>query len=230
MFMINLILFYLLFMIFRIFANPLLALVLILLIYYVIDRRYIGLLPGLIKPLRQWRRITTLNRQLTMNPHDSPLRLELAQVYMARNHFQRALSLLEQLPAPMKDSADVLYDTGACQLSLGELQVGKTLVLQALSLNPDLRYGEPYLKLATALALHDPAKALKYLQEFQLHNRSSCESYYRMAQLQEQLGDPGAARNAWRQCLETYRILPNFRKRADRRWALLARLKLLMHG
>ena len=228
--MIKLLLVYLLFMIFRITSSPLLALVLILLIFYAIDRRYIGLLPSLTKPLQQWRRISALNKQLTMNPHDSPLRLELAQVYMARNHFQQALGLLENLPASMKESADVLYDTGACYLSLGDIQVGKTMVLRALSLNPDLRYGEPYLKLATALMPRDPARALEYLQEFQTHNRSSCESHYRMAQLQEQFGAHDAARDAWRQCLETYRILPKFRRRADRRWALLARLKLMLHG
>lgn len=208
-------------------GNPILAIILVFVIYYVIDRRYIGLFPSIVKPFRQFIRISNLEKQLTMNPHDMPARYELAQAYMERRRYTKALELLEGLPPSMKESAEVVYDTGACKLALGQLETGEGQILEAISMNGDLRYGEPYLKLATALAPVNPKKALEYLQEFQFKNFSSCESYYRLALLQTQFGDKTKAKQALKQCIEIYRSLPRFRKKVERRWAVRARLKLI---
>lgn len=218
--------FFVFYLIYRLTGNPILAILLIVLVYYFIDRRYIGLLPSLLKPFRRQMRMSNLERQLHLNPHDQSARHDLAQLQMQRRRYQSALTLLAALPASMQESADVLYDTGACQLALGQTARGEELVLRALAKEPRLRYGEPYLKLATALAATQPEKALQYVTESQKLNISSCESYYRMAQLYKRFGDSHAAEEARKQCLDTYRTLPRFRKRTERRWALFASWRL----
>lgn len=208
-------------------GNPIVAIILVLVIYYIIDRRFIGLFPSIIRPFQQVIRISNLEKQLALNPHDMPARYDLAQAYMERHRYGKALHLLEGLPPSMKESPDVMYDLGACELALGQLEIGEKRILQAMASKPDLRYGEPYLKLATAMAAVNPKQALLYLTEFQSKNFSSCESYYRLALLQKQFGHHTEARRALQQCLEIYRTLPRFRRRPERRWALLARLKQL---
>lgn len=122
----------------------------------------------------------------------------------------------------MQDSADIVYLTGLCQLHLGDKATGESLIVKALEMDKRLRYGEPYLKLAAGIADTHPDRAVEYLNAFQQQNVSSCESYYRMGQLHQYFGNSAAARDAWRECLDTYRTLPRFRKRKDRRWAILA--------
>lgn len=219
---------FLFYIIWRLVGNPILAVVVILLIYYAIDRRYIGLLPSILKPFRRLRRISNLRNQILLNPHDMPSTYDLAQAYMGRKHYQKALGLLGNLSASMQESADVLYDTGVCHLALGHVEIGENLVLRAITMQSKLRYGEPYLKLATAIAPTNPAKALEYIKEFQNHNFSSCESYYRMGQLYKRFENTDAAKEAWKQCLRTYHALPKFRRRIERRWALLARWRLAL--
>ena len=209
-------------------GNPILAILLLVVIFYALDRRYVGLFPSVTKPFRRWMRISHLQKQLSINPHDSPAKYDLAQALIQIRKFQSALNLLQDLPSAMRETADVEYDTGLCQLSLGKVKDGEVLILHALSMDARLRYGEPYLKLATALAPTAPEQALQLLKEFQTHNLSSCESYYRMAMLYRSFGNPADAREAWQQCLQTYRVLPKFRKRVERRWALLARIQLLL--
>lgn len=208
-------------------GNPILAIVLVLVVYYLIDRRYIGLFPSIVKPFRRMLRISNLEKQLAVNPHDMPVRYDLAQAYMERGKFARALELLEALPPSMQENPEGMYDIGVCELSLGRMEAGEARILKAIALNGDLRYGEPYLKLATATATVNPKKALEYLTEFQRKNFSSCESYYRLALLHRRFGNRSETRQALQKCIETYHSLPRFRKRVERRWVVLARLRRL---
>lgn len=211
----------------RILGNPILAIVVLLIIYYFLDRRYIGLLPSIARPIRRLMRLSNLRQQIAANPHDMPAKYDLAQSYIERRQFSQAARLLEELPNDMQETAEVIYDRGVCQQGLGNYDKAEALMHEALSLDDTLRHGEPYLKLAAMQAQRSPAKALELLQTFGMHNFSSCESYYRKAQIQKELGQLQAAIESLQQCLETYRTLPGFRKRAERRWALLAQLRLI---
>lgn len=213
-------------LIWRLTGSPILAIIVVLVILYFIDRRYIGLLPSILKPFRRLMRISNLRKQLDQNPHDMPAKFNLAQAYIERKQYQKAYEHLTHLSPTMQESADVLYHIGLCQLSLGRVDEGEGTVLQSLTQDHRLRYGEPYLKLAAAVATKNPTKALDYIKTFQSLNVSSCESYYRMALLYKQFGDTQAAKAACKDCLDTYRMLPKFRKRVERRWALLARLRI----
>jgi tetratricopeptide (TPR) repeat protein len=210
------------YLILRITGNPFLAIIVLLAIYYFVDRRYIGLLPSVMKPFRRRRRMAQLRRQIQLNPHDSPAKQYLAEAYIEVKQYNSALRLLEDLPKQMQDFPDVLYNTGLCHLNLGEVDRGEALILKALSLDKKLKYGEPYLKLAAAIADTNAKRAKEYLKTFQEQNVSSCESYYRLGQLEQLFGNSMEARAAWQNCLDTYRALPRFRRRMERRWAVFA--------
>lgn len=217
----KLLLFYL---VYRLTGNPFLAILLLLMLYYFVDQRYIGLLPSLSKLFRRQARIGNLRRLLAANPHDNPAKYELAQVLMERGHYASALALLKEVEKSeaISNSADLQYDLGLCHLLTGDRISGKSLIFQAINSNPRVRYGEPYLKLAMDSAASNPTEALHYLEEFQKLNVSSCESYYRSAVLYRKLGDHATSAVARQTCLDTYHALPRFRKRVERPFAFCA--------
>ncbi|WP_029421264.1 tetratricopeptide repeat protein [Alicyclobacillus macrosporangiidus] len=208
-------------------GNPLVAILVLIAVYYLIDRRYIGLLPNLGRPFSRWRRASELRRQLDLNPHDADARHELARIYLAQHRHQACIALLQQLPDSLRNSPDVLYEEGLCRIGLGEPQAGEGLIRQAVHQQPNLFYGEPYLRLASLHAVDHPEQALADLRLAQQYNQSSCEAWYRLATLYRRLGDHEQAQRALHQCIHTYRALPAFRRRQERRWFVLARLSTL---
>lgn len=206
-------------------GSPIIALIVLLIVFYALERRFIGLTPSIFKPIQRARRLTRLRQELRMNPHQTSAKLDMARLLMERNQYREAAELLEQIRAVMDDSADVRAELGICKLKLGYLEEGEQLLLEAVELNPRVKYGEPYLRLAEAWADREPGKAIRYLETFGSVNSSSCEAYYRLGQLYTRLGQKEEARRAFRETVELYRGLPKYRRRFERRWAMLARFK-----
>ncbi|CAG7657317.1 tetratricopeptide repeat protein [Paenibacillus allorhizosphaerae] len=206
-------------------GNPFIALVVLLIIFYVFERRFIGLTPSVLKPLQRGRRLARLKEELRMNPHHTTTKLDIARIYMEQKKYAAALELLQEVAAVMEESAEVLCELGICELRLGRLTEGETYLLEALNRNPRVKYGEPYLRLGEAYAATDPEKAIRYLEQFREVHSSSCEAYYRLGLLYRQLGRYEEARRAFRETVELYRGLPKYKRRHERRWALLAKFK-----
>ncbi|CAH0121532.1 hypothetical protein PAE9249_04063 [Paenibacillus sp. CECT 9249] len=205
--------------------NPLLAILLLLVILYFLDRRYVGLSPSLMKPFKLANRISKLRTELRNNPHHASSKFELARCLIERKNYREALEWMKQLEGPMEDSADLHAEMGLCYLKLGDLEQGERYMEKALTLNPRVRYGEPYLRLGEAYAPADPEKAIRMLESFRQMQSSSCEAYYRLGLLYAGMGRQEEAKAAFRETLEIYRSLPKYNKRKERRWALLARFK-----
>jgi tetratricopeptide (TPR) repeat protein len=214
--------FYLLFMLIR---NPIVALLVLFLILYLADRRFVGVLPSMLEPLRQSRRRKQLQQDLRMNPSNTQAKVELARLLLNKKRYEEAHRYLEEARHVMRDSADVLCESGYALLGLGRFEEGAALILEALSKNPRVKYGEPYLKLAEACSAVDRDRAIHYLEEFRGIHSSSCEAYYRLGLLYQQLGRQAEAKNAFREALDVYRSLPKYKKRTERKWALLSWFK-----
>ncbi|WP_159881412.1 tetratricopeptide repeat protein [Paenibacillus puerhi] len=206
-------------------GNPFVALIVLLLIVYMLDRRFIGLTPSFLKPLQRGRRLRRLRDELRLSPHHTSTKHEVARIYMDQKKYEAAYELLTEVHRVMDDSADVLSELGICQLGRGHLEEGESLILRALEINPRVKYGDPYLKLGEAYAATDPERAIRYLESFREVNSSSCEAYYRQGQLYQQLGRAEEARRSFRETVELYRGLPKYKRRHERRWALMARFK-----
>jgi tetratricopeptide (TPR) repeat protein len=206
-------------------GSPFVALLVLLVLLYVLERRYIGLTPSIMKPLQRGRRLSRLKEELRMNPHHTTTKLDIARIYMEQKKYEAARELLLQVAAVMEDSAEVLSELGICELRLGRLAEGERYILDALERNPRVKYGEPYLRMGEAFAAQEPEKAIRYLKQFREVQSSSCEAYYRLGQLYRQLGRNEEARRAFLETVELYRGLPKYKRRHERRWALLARFK-----
>lgn len=206
-------------------GNPFIALLILLAILYVLDRRFVGLTPNIFRPFQLGRKASRLRQDLHANPHNTSAKLELARILIERKKYGEAVPYLEQTIAVMEDSADVHAELGLCRLKLGDLAGGEQLMLRALELNPRVKYGEPYLRLGEALAGVSPEKAAAYMERFREVQSSSVEAYYRLGQLYDKLGRAADAKRSFREALDIYRGLPRYSRRQQRRWALLARFK-----
>ncbi|TMV44001.1 hypothetical protein FE783_33810 [Paenibacillus mesophilus] len=203
-------------------GNPFLALIIVLVLLYMLDRRFIGLSPSLLKPYRRNRRLSRLKRELALAPHNAGNKLEAARLYIEKEKYAEALELLEQVSS-VYDSADVVYEIGLCRLKLGQLEEGERLILQSLDMNARVKYGEPYLRLGETLAPVAPDRAIRYLEQFRQINSSSCEGSYRLGRIYDRLGSKDMAKRAYGDALLIYRGLPRYKRRAERRWAILSK-------
>ncbi|NEW07619.1 tetratricopeptide repeat protein [Paenibacillus sp. SYP-B3998] len=209
----------------RLTGNPFIALIILIVILYVLDRRFVGLTPNIFRPFQLSRKASRLRQDLYANPHNTSVKLELARILIERKRYSEALPYLEQSHSVMLDSADVHYEIGLCCLKLGDLSRGESFMLKAIELNPRVKYGNPYLRLGEALASVAPERAVAYMEQFRDVHSSSVEAYYRLGQLYQKLGRTDEAKRAYREALDIYRGLPRYSRRQQRRWALLARFK-----
>ncbi|MEC2345199.1 tetratricopeptide repeat protein [Paenibacillus barengoltzii] len=206
-------------------GNPFLAIIILLLILYFIDRRYVGLFPSLSRPFKRSRNIGRLRQQLAASPFDVSAKRELARLLLERKKYTEALRLLEEAKDFSESSAEFWDDLGAACLGLGRIEEGEVHILHALSLNERVKYGQPYLRLASAFRERDPQKALQYAARFGEIQSSSSEAYYLLGSLYQSLGSKEEAKRAYTESIEVYRSLPKYKKRQERGWALRSYFK-----
>jgi tetratricopeptide (TPR) repeat protein len=207
-------------------GSPIVAILVLLVVLYVLDLRFVRLLPNLFKPIQQSRRLSRLKQDLRHSPHNTSAKLEVARICMEKRRYQEALVYLQEIRNVMADSAEFLCDYGICQIKTGAREDGEALIKEALAKNPRVKYGEPYLYLSEAFAATDIAKALAYLEECKSLHSSSVEVIYKMGLLYLQLQRQAEAKRAFAEAVEVYRGLPKYKKRQERRWAILAKLKM----
>ncbi|MFC4099639.1 tetratricopeptide repeat protein [Paenibacillus xanthanilyticus] len=206
----------------RILGNPFLAILVFLVVLYIIDRRFVGLSPSIVKPFRRLSAIRRLRQQVLMNPNDVPGKHELARLYIERKKYAKAKELLMPLQDALDHSAEFWDDLGTALAYLGEEDAAEAALRNALSINPRVKYGAAYLRLASLKAKSDPAAAIGHLESFRRIDASSCEAYIQTAKLYAQLGRKEDAARALAECGQIYRALPRFKKRQERKWALKA--------
>lgn len=201
-------------------GNPIIAILVILLVLYVLDRRFIGLSPSIFKPLKRLSRIKKLKQQIEQSPNDVSSKHELARLLIERKKYNEALRWLEPLKSMLEDSAEFWDDLGTCYLNRGDEENGVTSTLHALELNPRVKYGAPYLRLAALYSNGRTELAIPYIESFQSINASSCEAYDQLATIYKKLGDTAEAKRAIDEGLRIYRMLPRYKKKEERKWAL----------
>lgn len=207
------------------FGNPFIAVLVLLVILYFLERRYIGLSPSIVRPLKRRSAIAKWRRHIQMSPHDVSAKSELARLLIERKSYAEAREILFGIETQMEHSAEYWSDIGACDLALGRSSEGEREMAQALAISPRVKYGQPYLRLAESFAKMSPEKAIGYLQQFKDVNSSSCEAYYRLASIYGTLGRAEDAKRAYRECVQLYRTLPRYMKRHERKWAIRSLLR-----
>ncbi|MDR9854479.1 tetratricopeptide repeat protein [Paenibacillus sp. VCA1] len=209
----------------RLLGNPFLAILVLLVIVYLLDRRFVGIFPSLTKPFKRMGRISKLRTQIGMNPSDVSSKHELARLLIERKKDDEALKLLLSIQPQSEDSAEFWDDLGTVYLRQGNIGEGEACILKALEMNPRVKYGQPYLRLAEVYKHSDRAKAVEYVHRFQEIHSSSCEGYYLLGMMYKSLDRKEEARAAFQESIDIYRSLPKYKKRQERKWAVLSMIK-----
>ncbi|GGD50342.1 tetratricopeptide repeat protein [Paenibacillus nasutitermitis] len=160
-----------------------------------------------------------------MNPNDVPSKHELARLLIEKKHYKEAREWLMPLQDQLEHSAEFWDDLGTCLVHLDEPEAGEAAIGNALSINPRVKYGTPYLRLAALYAKKNPEAAIRHLDSFRTIQSSSCEAYYRLALLYDEMDRKREAEQALQECKGIYRSLPRYKKRQERKWAILAAMK-----
>lgn len=216
------------FLLYRLVGNPFLALIILLVILYFLDRRYVGIFPSVTKPFKRIRQISKLRTTISLNPNDVTSKFDLARNLAERKKYNEAKDLLLQIEDRYEQSAEYWVELGQANLKLGSLEEGEAQVLKGLEINQRAQYGQPYLRLAEAFSHTDKDKALHYVTQFQEIQSSSSEAYYLAGSMYRALGRNEEAKRAFEESSAIYRSLPKYKKRQERRWALrsfLAKMK-----
>jgi tetratricopeptide (TPR) repeat protein len=221
------ILFYLLW---RITGNPILAILVLFILFYFLDLRYVGIFPSVTKPYHLARRTAKLQAELRLNPHHTGNKQELARIFITKRQYDKALPYIQEVHEKDPDSAEVLYELGLCHLKTGYVEKGESMILSALQDNPLLKYGEPYLHLVEVFSKKNVQKALNYIEQVRKIHSSSVETYYRLGNLLLNLDRKTEAQSAFHEALAIYQSLPKYLRRQQRKWSILSRLKSLIRN
>ncbi|GIQ67629.1 hypothetical protein DUZ99_11190 [Xylanibacillus composti] len=204
------------------FGNPFVAILILLLILYVLDRRFIGFFPSITRPFRDLQQIRKLRQELRLSPHNTSIKVDLARRLMDRKQYSQALSYLQEAEAVMPDSSEIKAEIAICLFGTGGLAEADAYLQKALELNPRVRYGEPLLLAGEKWADSDQEKALRYMEQFKELHSSSCKAYYRLGQLYRTVNRLHDAKAAFREAIDIYRGLPKYKRKQERRWALMS--------
>ncbi|MCL2336558.1 MAG: hypothetical protein FWC60_03965 [Firmicutes bacterium] len=127
--------------------NPLLALLLLIIVYIIVDRRFIGILPDFAAPFRRRNKMAELRRQIQINPHDANAQLELGEACFLSGSYREAAGYLEKALVKMDDSALGRFYLGAVYWHLNRREESLAQLNEAVRLNPKIAHGYPYLYL-----------------------------------------------------------------------------------
>jgi len=208
------------FMLWRLVGNPVLAIVILLVILYFLDRRYVGIFPSVTKPFRRFRQISRLRTTISLNPNDVSSKYELARLLAERKQYTEAKAIFLEIADRYEQSAEYWVELGRVNLKLGLLEEGEAMVLKGLEINQKAQYGQPYLRMAEAFRHTDRDKALHYVSKFQEIHTSSSEASYLAGSMFKALGREEEAKRSFAESTAIYRSLPKYKKRQERGWAL----------
>lgn len=204
-------------------GNPLLAVLVLFLAWYAVDRVAFGLLPSPVRAWRRWSRTNRLRQLLLVNPHDRRARLELGDLLVARGRHAEALEVLRPNVEAGDDDAETLYFMGIACFGTGRADQGEVFLGAAAERDPKFRVGAIDLELGRGrLATGDTAGAREALERFCRTRHGTVEGKVLLACALDK--SDAAAASEWRdRAWQEFVAAPRFQRRTDRLWAWRAK-------
>jgi tetratricopeptide (TPR) repeat protein len=172
--------------------------------------------------------VRRLKAEIKDNADNVTARRDLAKVWLAKKRPRRAIELLEAARRRDRDSEELPFLLGKALLMAGRAEEALPVLVEAAQKNERFMYGEAYLVAGKALyKLRRFPEADDALTRYLVINSSSVEGRVMLACTRRELKDGDGARRATREALETFAQVPGFRRRAEWRWYLRARLMTL---
>jgi tetratricopeptide (TPR) repeat protein len=172
--------------------------------------------------------VRRLKGEIAQNADNVTARRDLAKIWLAKKRPRRAIGLLEEARRRDRDSAELALLLGTALERAGRAEEALPLLVEAAAKNERQMYGEAYLVAGKALrSLGRFAEAEDAFARYVAINSSSVEGRVLLACVKRELKDAEGARAAMREALDTFAHVPRFRRRAELKWYVRARLMTL---
>jgi tetratricopeptide (TPR) repeat protein len=169
--------------------------------------------------------VARLKRDIRQNADNVTARRDLAKIWLTKRRPRKAIPLLDEARRRDPDSAELALLAGTARLEAGRAEEALPLLVEAATKNERQQYGQAYLVAGRALAkLARWAEAEDAFGRYLAINSSSVEGRVRLACVRRELKDSTGARAAMREALDTFADVPRYRRRAELKWYLRARL------
>jgi tetratricopeptide (TPR) repeat protein len=169
--------------------------------------------------------VRRLRGEIAHNPENVTARRDLAKIWLAKKRPRRAIPLLVEARRRDRDSAELPLLLGTALYQAGRADEALPLLVEAAGKNERQMYGEAFLVAGKALrTLGRFAEAEDAFARYLAINSSSVEGRVLLACVKRELKDADGARAATREALDTFAQVPRFRRRAELKWYLRARL------
>jgi tetratricopeptide (TPR) repeat protein len=207
--------------------SPLLVLVIMLLVLFFTERRFVGILPDVFEPWRRAKRIRQLKKDIAINPANADSYLELGESYFRQGKYGKALSFLENASGKMAGHPLFHFLLGASYYNSGRGKQGKEEIEKAIRANPKANLGEPHLYMVR-ICLEEKQPDENVEQAFsQLLLYGTPRIFYQAGRSLLAANDRERARRLFRETIESYEACHGALRRSYRRWAFLSKLYLL---
>jgi tetratricopeptide (TPR) repeat protein len=201
-------------------GSPLLALLVLLAVWWLGDRVTFRLLPDPFHWGARWRRRGQLRRALELNPSDRRARFELADLLLESGRPQEAVATLRYNVEAGDDDVYTAFLWGAALGRAGQPEPAERALAVARQADPGFRAGELDLELGRQrLARRDLAGAREALERLVELRPGTVEGRWHLARALEGLGDAAGAARRRREAWAEYVALPRFQRRAQRAYA-----------
>lgn len=203
-------------------GNPLVAIVVLLVGFWALDRFALGLMPPWMKSWVRFGEVTRLRFLVASNPHDRPSRRALAEIHVTRRQYAKAVAVIE--PALVGDKvrpeAGALLVAAEAYLGKGDLERAGACIESAHEVARATQYYD--LALLTGRILQASGRLLEAIEAYEEAvslSQGRVEPRVRLAGVLKTVerGDDAkqARKDAWRVYLEA----PFFQQRQERIWA-----------
>lgn len=175
--------------------------------------------------LRTFGRISRLSRQIEANPSNVTARRDLAVIYLDRMRPGRAAELLAEARKRFPDDAELLFLTGLAAFRRGQYDQALDPLVQSVTRDPRLRFGEPYLLAGDALMqLGRTEEAIDAYDRYVQKSSSSVEGFVKKARAHRKAGEKDAAKKDLDEALRTWGQIPGFQRRKQLGWWVRAQM------
>lgn len=206
-------------------GNPLLALILIIAVYILLDKAYLGFLPDFSAPFRRNSRIKNLLSLIKVNPANADAAQELGILYFEKKNYDRSLEYLTMAHEKVKTSARLYLYIGMALMEHGLPGPGKLALDKAVELDRKTGHGLPYIYLLR-YELNRPEINQETVSslESEFESFANTENFFRMGRVYKHAGRTRQAAEMFTKALEDYAYVPKTLRRIHRKWAILSRL------
>ena len=201
-------------------GSPWLALLVLVVVYWTLDRYTLGLLPSPFKLFSRLRRLSTANAQLAANPHDRRARLTKADVLLDLRRPKAAFATIRPNVEAGDHDPHTLFIAGRAAFGAGEFDVGDRLLEAVRKDDAHFSHSRIDLELGRGrLNAGRFAEAKDALERFVATRAATVEGQVLLGRVLSKLGDPAGCKEAYNAAWRAYQEAPSFIKRRERWWA-----------